>query len=78
MAAKLPTITVYKTSVESETEAKSITELIELEYPSSIISFDLDDCDNVLRIETQNGNFSEEIIRKIFKQKNHILETLPF
>tara|TARA_R100001143_G_scaffold63594_1_gene73161 strand:+ start:15946 stop:16170 length:225 start_codon:yes stop_codon:yes gene_type:complete len=74
----MTTISVYKTSVESETDAKSIEKLISNEFPSSTISFDLDDCDNVLRIETQNGNFNEEIIKQIFKQKNHILEILPF
>ncbi|REL24008.1 hypothetical protein DYD21_20185 [Rhodohalobacter sp. SW132] len=78
MATAMPTIHVYKTSVDNETDAKLIAELISREIPSSKISFDLDDCDNVLRIETSNGNFNEETVKHIFKQKNLRLETLPF
>lgn len=74
----MPTIAVYKTSVESKTEAKAIAEIISREIPSSKISFDLDDCDNVLRIESMNGKINENIIKNIFKQKKYRLETLPF
>lgn len=78
MAATIPIIHVYKTSVDNEAEAKTIADLITLEIPSSTISFDLDDCDNVLRIETHNGEYDEETVKHIFKNKNHRLETLPF
>jgi hypothetical protein len=74
----MPTISVYKTSVDSEAEAKAIAELISREIPFSNISFDLDDCDNVLRIEIDHGEFDEEIVTHIFKSKNQKLETLPF
>lgn len=74
----MPSISVYKTSIDSKAEADAIAELISGQIPYSKISFDLDDCDNVLRIETYNGAFDEEIVKHIFKSKNHRLETLPF
>lgn len=74
----MPSISVYKTSVDSKAEAEAIAELILRQIPFSNINFDLDDCDNVLRIVTHNGTFNEEIVKHIFKSKNHRLETLPF
>jgi hypothetical protein len=71
-------IYVYKTTVQSAADAISITNLILNEIPSCDISFDLDDCDNVLRIESNNGEIDKETIHRIFKQKNHSLESLPY
>jgi len=78
MHSTLFMIIIYKTTVQNRVEAESITELILSEIPSCDISFDLGDCDNVLRIETNNGDFNEETLKHIFKQKNHRLEALPF
>ncbi len=68
---------VYKTTVQSTSEADSIIQLILNELPSCDISFDLEDCDNVLRIESNNGEFDEKIVKRIFEQNKHKLETLP-
>jgi hypothetical protein len=70
-------ILIYKTTVQNRDEADSITELILNEIPSCDISFDLDDCDHVLRIESKNGKIDEHVIYRIFRKQNHNLEVLP-
>lgn len=71
-------IKVYKTDVQTHTVARYLTECIHLELPYSDVSFDLEDCDNVLRIESLNGKINENTIRKIFEDNGQYLETLPF
>lgn len=44
-------IMVFKTDVPGKTSADYVINNLLKEYPGSIISFDLDDCDKVLRIE---------------------------
>lgn len=73
----MATIKVYKTTVNNPADAELIEDLIHCEIPSCEISFDLEDCDNVLRIESYNGEIDEEIIERIFNKSNHTLEELP-
>lgn len=70
-------IRVYKTDVDSQKDAKAIADLIHCKIPACTISFDLEDCDNVLRIENDNGAIDEGIIRGIFRMKDHYIEALP-
>lgn len=70
-------IRVYKTDVESKKDAKAIADLIHCEIPACTISFDLEDCDNVLRIESENGEIDEGVIKEIFTMKDHHVDVLP-
>jgi len=69
-------IKVYKTDVQTHTVARHLTDCIHLELPHSDVSFDLEDCDNVLRIESLNGKVNEKRIRKIFENNGYHLESL--
>ena len=52
-------VEVYKTNVEyRETAEKLEAELKEI-FPGSIVNFDLDDCDKILRVESDKDIFSE-------------------
>ena len=49
-------IEVFKTNVRTKKQASKILPKLSIQYPTAKINFDLDDCDKILRIE------SEEII----------------
>ncbi len=51
----MKTIEVYKTNVDEVSSAKLILAEIRESHPNSDPSFDLDDCDRVLRIEDSSG-----------------------
>lgn len=44
-------IEVFKTDVQKLTDADKLKSVLIKEYPGCKVSFDLDDCDKVLRIE---------------------------
>jgi hypothetical protein len=44
-------VAVFKTDVSTKIKAKAIIKLIQSQMPGCKINFDLEDCDNVLRIE---------------------------
>jgi len=72
------TIKVYKTNVADKSEAMAITNLLMREFPSTNVSFDLEDCDNVLRIEALNGSIDEQKVREILGKCKRNIEPLPF
>lgn len=45
-------IEVFKTNVQEESQCKIIIEKLLEHFPNSSISFDLDDCDKILRIHS--------------------------
>lgn len=47
-----PAVQVYKTSVQTSIQANRLKTLLLEHFPGSKINFDLEDCDNILRIET--------------------------
>lgn len=69
-------IKVYKTTVDNREQAKEILQDIRAELPESYPSFDLDDCDKVLRVESRMG-VKEVRIKKIIKNYGHQMEVLP-
>lgn len=70
-------VKVYKTNVNKLSRAKSILNTIRENLPDSDPSFDLEDCDKVLRIEYYSGKFKEQEIREILANYGHSLEVLP-
>lgn len=59
------TIEVYKTNVNEPSSARAILEDIIRTHPKSDPIFDLENCDNVLRIEGSSGVDRSKI------EKNH-------
>jgi hypothetical protein len=67
-------VEVYKTNVQyRETAEMIVSELVEA-FPGSIINFDLDDCDKILRVESEADIFSEAA--EIMKTKGFVCEAL--
>lgn len=54
-------IEVFKTNIDSPEIAISIMKILEKFYPEALLNFDLDDCDNILRINSGNI-ISDEIV----------------
>lgn len=44
-------IEVFKTNIEDEQVAEELKRVLKKEIPGSSINFDLEDCDNILKIE---------------------------
>lgn len=70
-------VKVYKTSVEESSHARSILDEIRKTLPGSDPSFDLEDCDKVLRVEHFFGKINEGDIREILANYGHSIEILP-
>lgn len=47
-------IEVFKTSVREYSRAQELTLLLQQRFPGSKVSFDLEDCDNILRVEREH------------------------
>lgn len=70
-------VKVYKTDVEEASHARIIIKEIRDIIPGSDPSFDLEDCDKVLRVECFSGEIKEQDIREILTNYGHSMEILP-
>lgn len=61
-------IRVYKTNIRQQSEADKILSLLSKELPSSSINFDLEDIDNILRVDEYKDESSDKIIKMIFDE----------
>lgn len=57
-------VEVFKTNITNKQIADEIIEQFQLLFPHFKINFDLSDCDNILRVESEN-NETEVIAQKI-------------
>jgi hypothetical protein len=69
-------IGIYKTDVDDVALATLIITTIKNRFPGSVVSFDLEDCDNVLRIVYQNG-VNPDTVREIVNSFGRKIEDLP-
>lgn len=70
-------IKVYKSDIDDRGKAQVIQRVIQKHFESYEVSFDLEDCDNVLRIESMNGPIDDLALEDIFKRYGHRIEPLP-
>lgn len=59
-------VEVFKTNINSRRLANKIQNCLEEAFPGHSINFDLDDCDRILRIESESLN-CEQIINIVMK-----------
>jgi hypothetical protein len=67
-------IEVFKTDVQDVDQSKLIIRKLTEHLPGSRVNFDLEDCDNVLRVEGEN--FSTESIIRLLNNCGHQCEVL--
>lgn len=72
----MSTVLVYKTNVDEKSEADAILDNIREQLPDVEPSFDLEDCDNVLRVESINGRIDGTQIEAIMKEAGFQIKTL--
>ena len=68
-------VEIFKTNVQSRSESERMVHTLKQKFPSLKINFDLDDCDNILRVEG-NDVFTEAIITEM-KSKKYRCKLLP-
>jgi hypothetical protein len=69
-------IEVFKTNVEDGEQAKEILGTIHRHFNDYRANFDLQDCDNILRIESKNGYVESNRIIYLLKEHNCDAEIL--
>lgn len=47
-------IEIFKTNVQKKAQSKMLLSTLSAEFPLFKINFDLNDCDNILRVEGEN------------------------
>jgi hypothetical protein len=64
------TIEVFKTNVVKKQAAKMILKEIGIQQPKYKCNFDLEDCDKILRVESENGIIDSQLIFTILEKNN--------
>jgi len=70
-------IEVYKTDLDDRLAANKILDEIRRAFPGSDPSFDLEDCDRVLRIEKPGSEIDERRIQNILNTYGYEMNELP-
>jgi predicted RNA binding protein with dsRBD fold (UPF0201 family) len=68
-------VEVFKTNVTQADEAEKIVDELQTLFPQAKINFDLDDCDNILRIEI-NSKLSPNTVSQLLKHSGFVCEVL--
>lgn len=58
-------VEVFKTDIRKTSQAKAIITLLLQHFPGSIINFDLEDCDKILRVEGADDLLPERVMKLI-------------
>jgi hypothetical protein len=69
-------VKVYKTNVDTRSKAEAILDLIREDIPGSSPSFDLDDRDKVLHVESTGNSLNGKRIVGIVTTFGYEIETL--
>ncbi|MFA6083265.1 hypothetical protein [Mucilaginibacter sp.] len=67
-------IEVFKTDVTDIAQSRSIINMLTKHIPGGCINFDLEDCDNILRVQSEC--FSVETVILLLKNMGHYCEPL--
>lgn len=70
-------IEIFATSVETEEQAVIVLKHLQLAYPTYKINFDLEDCDNILRVENFNDKLNVRGIKRILTALGFKADVLP-
>ncbi|WP_111309179.1 hypothetical protein [Confluentibacter sediminis] len=70
-------IEVFKTNIASKSKAKEVLLMLNNKFPNYKVNFDLEDCDNILRIENKNGTLKINDIIYLLLRTEIVVEILP-
>ncbi|WP_064196637.1 MULTISPECIES: hypothetical protein [Emticicia] len=60
-------IEVFKTDIKNKTQANAIIKALKLRFPASDFNFDLNDCDKILRTDS-NQNITSGVVEVLNSQ----------
>lgn len=69
-------VRVFKTNITDTTQAEEFVDSIHLNFSNYIANFDLEDCDNILRIESFHNDICQESIINLITEKGFYAEEL--
>ncbi len=69
-------VEVFKTNVESQTQANLLIDQIHEGFPNYKANFDLDDCDKILRVKCIGGNVDSKFIIDLLNKSAFYAEVL--
>jgi hypothetical protein len=67
-------VDVFKTNIQDSQVAENILQELKKHFPNALINFDLNDCDNILRIEHNENNIKKTF--HVFQNLGHFCEIL--
>ena len=70
-------VNVFKTNVKDHLDARHIIYLLQQAFTNCKINFDLDDCDKILRVESQQEFINETDIQLLIAGCGYHCEPLP-
>ncbi|PKD17213.1 hypothetical protein APR41_07225 [Salegentibacter salinarum] len=70
-------VRVFKTNITDTNLADEFIDSIHLNFSNYIANFDLEDCDNILRIESFNNEICRDSIINLLAEKGFYAEELP-
>lgn len=70
-------IEVFRTNITTANEAVQVLAVFADRYPQYQINFDLDDCDKVMRVQSQRTAINANAVCQLIDQLGHYAEVLP-
>lgn len=70
-------VEVFSTNIKTKKHTEGVLDRFRKEYPTYRINFDLEDCDNILRVESQIGQIDVDGILSIVKISGFYAEVMP-
>jgi hypothetical protein len=70
-------VEVFKTTVSESTQSELLTRQLESEFHDYKVNFDLEDCDNILRVECRNGLIQSTNIINFLQSLGYSAQVLP-
>lgn len=70
-------IEVFKTNVQDKRQTGIVLRMLQRQFPAYNANFDLDDCDNILRLETREPVIQHQHVINLLQQLGYKAEVLP-
>lgn len=69
-------VEVFKTNITKQKQSKQILEKLNQSFPKYNIDFDLEDCDNILRVENPIGEVHNDHVIQLISDVGFCIEPL--
>lgn len=72
------TVEVFKTNINKTKDAEQVAKMLAGVLPAGKISFDLEDCDRILRVEAVTGQINCRQVITLVQKNGFACEALPW